>query len=99
VNEARARLRVTAAVLAATSSVAGSLLTYAWLLSWHSWATKWYLLVALLAAVAVGFAAALARPQRRIAITSWCVSAFVLGLVAAPLIGMLIVYRISGATD
>jgi hypothetical protein len=87
------------ALLAAASSVGGSLLTYAWLLSWRSWATKWYLIVALVAAIAVGFAAVLARPQRRTAVTAWCASAFLLGLVVAPLVGMLIMYRISGATD
>jgi hypothetical protein len=85
--------------LAAGISFGGSLVTYGKLLRWTDWATKWYLLVALVAALAVGFAAWAASPRTKLAVAVWLVGAALVGLVAAPLVGAIIVYEITGGTD
>lgn len=85
--------------LAAGISFGASLVAYAKLLRWTDWTTKWYLLVALVAAVAVGFAARAASPRTRLAVAAWLVGAALVGLAATPLVGALIIYKISGGTD
>jgi hypothetical protein len=75
------------------------MVTYGWLLAWHGWAVKWYLLTSLFAAIGVGVVVGLASPRRRIAVTAWLVAALLVGLVVAPFIGMVIVYKVGGSTD
>lgn len=93
------RTRLWVAVLPAIASAAGSGILYAWLLPPSGWAVKWYVGIGVAVALALGVAAAALRPRTPAAIAAWCVASFLLGLIVAPLIGLLIVYRISGATD
>jgi hypothetical protein len=97
VTKREASRRVSTAV--AVVSAIGSAVAYAPLLAWGSWATKWYLGVALVAALIIGAAAGSAHPRTRAAILTWAVCAFAVGMLVAPFVGRLIVYRLSGATD
>ena len=86
-------------VVTALASMCGWLAVEGALIAWDGWAAKWYLLVAATGSLVAGTAVQAVRPKTWRGLGARCGVALVYGATVLPVLGYVVVYQLSGATD